>query len=208
MTFFPVTPSARAREISTNRNILFRYDFSEGKQVILPEPIGFPDIFTRKVYLDYKDFPDCNVVGRIIGPRGMTAQELENETGCQLIIRGKGSVRELWKEMKYGGFRGFDHLNDNLHVLIICADTPNRAMVKIRDCEDKLKKLITPRTPGADEFKRKQLIELALLNGTYRPSPHHFRKPHPVLSAKAPRAKNSLTEQVEMLVKNLKQNSL
>jgi len=35
-----------------------------------------------------------NFVGRILGPRGMTAKQLEQETGCKIMIRGKGSMRD------------------------------------------------------------------------------------------------------------------
>jgi hypothetical protein len=36
-------------------------------------------------------------VGRILGPRGMTAKQLEQETGCKIMVRGKGSMRDKVK---------------------------------------------------------------------------------------------------------------
>ena len=38
-----------------------------------------------------------NFVGRILGPRGMTAKQLEHETGCKIMVRGKGSMRDRKK---------------------------------------------------------------------------------------------------------------
>jgi len=35
-----------------------------------------------------------NFVGRLLGPRGMTAKQLEMETGCKILIRGRGSMRD------------------------------------------------------------------------------------------------------------------
>ena len=35
-----------------------------------------------------------NFVGRILGPRGMTAKQLEQETKCKIMVRGKGSMRD------------------------------------------------------------------------------------------------------------------
>lgn len=35
-----------------------------------------------------------NFVGRILGPRGMTAKQLERETGCKIMVRGRGSMRD------------------------------------------------------------------------------------------------------------------
>lgn len=36
-------------------------------------------------------------MGRILGPRGMTAKQLEQETGCKIMVRGKGSMRDKKK---------------------------------------------------------------------------------------------------------------
>lgn len=38
-----------------------------------------------------------NFVGRILGPRGMTAKQLEQDTGCKILVRGKGSMRDKTK---------------------------------------------------------------------------------------------------------------
>ena len=38
-----------------------------------------------------------NFVGRILGPRGMTAKHLEQDTGCKIMVRGKGSMRDKAK---------------------------------------------------------------------------------------------------------------
>jgi hypothetical protein len=44
-----------------------------------------------KIYFKY------NFVGRILGPRGLTAKQLEQETGCKIMVRGKGSMRDKKK---------------------------------------------------------------------------------------------------------------
>lgn len=41
--------------------------------------------------------PQFNFVGRILGPRGLTAKQLEAETGCKIMVRGKGSMRDKKK---------------------------------------------------------------------------------------------------------------
>lgn len=45
-----------------------------------------------------------NFVGRILGPRGMTAKQLEQETGCKIMVRGKGSMRDKKKVSTYNLF--------------------------------------------------------------------------------------------------------
>jgi len=54
-----------------------------------------------------------------------------------------------------------------LHVLITCEDTPNRAEIKLEAAIEGVKKLLDV-TEGEDELKKRQLMELAILNGTYR----------------------------------------
>ena len=38
-----------------------------------------------------------NFVGRLLGPRGLTAKQLEQETKCKIMVRGKGSMRDKKK---------------------------------------------------------------------------------------------------------------
>ena len=38
-----------------------------------------------------------NFVGRLLGPRGMTAKQLEKELDCKLMVRGRGSMRDKAK---------------------------------------------------------------------------------------------------------------
>ncbi|KAJ1373237.1 hypothetical protein KIN20_035597 [Parelaphostrongylus tenuis] len=122
-----------------------------------------------KIYVPKREYPDYNFVGRILGPRGMTAKQLEQETGCKIMVRGKGSMRDKRKEEANRGKPNWEHLDDELHVLLQCEDTENRARIKLRAAMDHVKKLLVPAPEGTDELKRKQLMELAIINGTYRP---------------------------------------
>ncbi|KAK6628565.1 hypothetical protein RUM43_002380 [Polyplax serrata] len=110
-----------------------------------------------------------NFVGRILGPRGMTAKQLEQETGCKIMIRGKGSMRDKKKEEANRGKQNWEHLNEDLHVLLSVEDTENRAKVKLQRAVEEVKKLLIP-ADGEDELKKRQLMELAIINGTYRDS--------------------------------------
>ena len=85
-----------------------------------------------------------NFVGRILGPRGMTAKQLEQETGCKIMVRGKGSMRDKAKEDQMKGKPNWEHLNDELHVLITVEDTKNRAEVKLKRAVEEIKRLLVP----------------------------------------------------------------
>ncbi|EYB85668.1 hypothetical protein Y032_0293g1600 [Ancylostoma ceylanicum] len=154
-------------EISKVRVALFQFEFTK-EEMSLPEPEGDVQITTEKVFVPAKEHPDYNFVGRILGPRGMTAKQLEQETGCKIMVRGRGSMRDKKKEELNRGKPNWEHLSEDLHVLIQCEDTPNRARIKLARAVDEVKKLLVPAPEGEDELKRKQLMELAIINGTYR----------------------------------------
>ncbi|MEQ2217040.1 hypothetical protein XENOCAPTIV_003781 [Xenoophorus captivus] len=159
----------------------------------LPEAIGPVAQLQEKLYVPVKEYPDAemfnvahlflcsfirvvifrlfvkfNFVGRILGPRGLTAKQLEAETGCKIMVRGKGSMRDKKKEEMNRGKPNWEHLSEDLHVLITVEDTHNRAKIKLQRAINEVKKLLVPAAEGEDNLKKMQLMELAILNGTYR----------------------------------------
>ncbi|XP_078278979.1 protein quaking-A isoform X4 [Rhinoraja longicauda] len=135
----------------------------------LPDPIGPIMQLQEKLFVPVKEYPDFNFVGRILGPRGLTAKQLEAETGCKIMVRGKSSMRDKKKEEQNRGKPNWEHLNEDLHVLITVEDTQDRAELKLRRAVEEVKKLLVPaQAEGEDNLKKMQLMELAILNGTYR----------------------------------------
>ncbi|KHN80618.1 Female germline-specific tumor suppressor gld-1 [Toxocara canis] len=163
-------------EIGRVRSVLFHWSFSVEK-MNLPKPEGEPVTVQEKVYVPCKEHPDYNFVGRLLGPRGMTAKQLEQETGCKVMVRGRGSMRDRRNEELKRGKPNWEHLDDDLHVLVQCEDTPNRVYLKLKTAVEQIKKLLVPAREGEDDLKRKQLTELAILNGTYRPVKQQIRSP-------------------------------
>jgi protein quaking len=157
-------------EIAKVRASLFQINGVCKEPLKLPEPEGSTVELSQKVYVPVKEYPDFNFVGRILGPRGMTAKQLEQETGCKIMVRGKGSMRDKKKEEANRGKPNWEHLNDELHVLITVEDTENRAKLRLERAVDEVKTLLVPQAEGEDELKKRQLMELAIINGTYRDS--------------------------------------
>ena len=155
-------------EIKRVRDSLFHMEGEEKQPLLLPDPEGSIVQQQEKVYVPVKEYPDYNFVGRILGPRGMTAKQLEQETGCKVMVRGRGSMRDKKKEEQNRGKPNWEHLNDELHVLITVEDTANRAAIKMKRAVEEIRKLLIPVTDGEDELKKRQLMELAIINGTYR----------------------------------------
>ncbi|CAH0553441.1 unnamed protein product, partial [Brassicogethes aeneus] len=157
-------------EIAKVRASLFQINGVKKEPLVLPDPDGPVTTLNEKVYVPVKEHPDFNFVGRILGPRGMTAKQLEQETGCKIMVRGKGSMRDKKKEDQNRGKPNWEHLSDELHVLLTVEDTENRAQVKLARAVEEVKKLLVPQADGEDELKKRQLMELAIINGTYRDS--------------------------------------
>ncbi|XP_028409560.1 protein quaking-like [Dendronephthya gigantea] len=135
----------------------------------LPPSNGKNVKLTEKVFAPVKEFPKFNFVGRIIGPRGLTLRKIEAETGCKLLVRGKGSMKDRKMEEEKRGQPNYEHLEEDLHVLIAVEDTQERASVRLERAVNEIKMLMKPVEDGDDEIKREQLGTLALINGTYRP---------------------------------------
>lgn len=138
-------------EISTTPTVLSTC----GQKVLLQE----------KLFVPVNLYPKYNFVGRILGPRGLTAKQLEMEYGCRIMIRGRGSTRETSQQKKNS-----EGMEEELHVLIQCEDVEEVAKEKMKRAVAGIRLLLVPPPEGSDEFKRKQLMELSIINGTYRPT--------------------------------------
>lgn len=115
-------------------------------------------------------YPSYNFVGRLLGPRGTTLKRLERETGCRIMIRGRGSIRKD-KEAAVRGKPGWEHVfEDVLHVVIeVAAPMPDAAAAALLARARETVALLLVPVPDADDgLKRHQLRVLAILNGTFR----------------------------------------
>ncbi|VDP98432.1 unnamed protein product [Trichobilharzia regenti] len=56
--------------------------------------------------------------------------------GVRIMIRGRGSMRDQTKEEANIGRPNWEHLNDNLHVLITVEDYENRAKARIEKASE------------------------------------------------------------------------
>ncbi|KAF1756423.1 hypothetical protein GCK72_012876 [Caenorhabditis remanei] len=120
-------------------------------------------------------YPNYNFVGRILGPRGTTAKQLESSTGCRVTILGRNK--------KDAGASPADSAapvdNGPLRVQIsVPSDAPDAAK-RMEMGLNVVKALLVPPADGQDELKRQQLMVLANMNGTYRPRTTSSNTSHP-----------------------------
>eukprot|EP00850_Spirogloea_muscicola_P013764 SM000095S24978 [mRNA] locus=s95:252449:256247:- [translate_table: standard] len=125
-------------------------------------PAGYrPVVKEAKLYIPVKDYPGYNFIGLILGPRGNTQKRMEQETGTKIAIRGKGAN----KEGKAGrrDAKTIEAESDHLHVHVT-ADT----LEKVDAAVALIEPLLHPIDEERNNHKRKQLRELAEMNGTMR----------------------------------------
>nr|CDS22127.1 hypothetical protein EgrG_000055900 [Echinococcus granulosus] len=182
------------KEIAQVRERLFHKNGSiQMSNTDLPDPSGQIVTLQRKVYIPVKENPTYNFVGRLLGPRGLTAKQMEQDLGCKIMVRGKGSMRDKRKEDQNRGKPNWEHLQEDLHVLVSVEDYESRAELRLQRAVNAITIFLEQglRTPeGADDVKKQQLMELAIINGTYRDPQHHHSR-HPTISTTATSSQHS-----------------
>jgi splicing factor 1 len=106
----------------------------------------------RRIYIPRQTNPLYNYIGLIIGPRGNTQKQMEQETGCKISIRGKGSQKE--------GSKGRAAINldedEELHVHVTGDDED-----KVEKAAKMVEDLFSPAADDElEQHKQKQLREL------------------------------------------------
>ena len=116
---------------------------------------------TKKIYIPVDDHPTYNFIGLIIGPRGKTQKDMEQQTNCKIAIRGKGSIKEGARGRRDGKILEGD--DEPLHVVVTGDEQENveRAAKMIED-------MLIVIDDDKNIHKQLQLRELALLNGTLK----------------------------------------
>ncbi|EGT48605.1 hypothetical protein CAEBREN_02761 [Caenorhabditis brenneri] len=168
--------------------------FSMPPPLVMPSALQCMDPMVGYVTLSetlmvpVKKFPKYNFVGRILGPRGMTVKQLEKETGCKIFVRGRASnsvsnpaskVNRLAPKISnnnpnhpsrpsLSNISKCSLTEDPLHVYIECYDLPESGAQKMANAVAIIKDLLSPPADGKDELKRQQLVDISLINGTYR----------------------------------------
>ncbi|XP_073272274.1 KH domain-containing protein At5g56140-like [Primulina huaijiensis] len=123
---------------------------------------------TIRVDIPVDQYPNFNFVGRLLGPRGNSLKRVEATTDCRVLIRGRGSIKDPVREEMMRGKPGYEHLNEPLHILLE-AELPVEIIdSRLMQAQEIIEDLLKPMDESEDFFKKQQLRELAMLNGTLR----------------------------------------
>lgn len=125
---------------------------------------------TEKVYIPVKDFPGINFIGQILGPRGHSLRDMNNQSGANIAIRGKGSVKEGRATHSHthrnANTSTTDDQQEPLHCLIR-ADTQEKVN-HAKALVNEVLEAAACAPEDQNQRKRGQLRQLAVMNGTFR----------------------------------------
>ncbi|THU72180.1 hypothetical protein C4D60_Mb04t09390 [Musa balbisiana] len=128
---------------------------------------------TIRVDIPIDKFPNYNFVGRLLGPRGNSLKRVEANTDCHILIRGRGSIKDSAKEEMMRGKPGYEHLNEPLHILVEAELPVEIVDARLMQVREILEDMLKPVEESQDFFKKQQLRELAMINGTLREDGAH-----------------------------------
>ncbi|GMI63832.1 hypothetical protein like AT5G56140 [Hibiscus trionum] len=123
---------------------------------------------TIRVDIPVDSYPNYNFVGRLLGPRGNSLKRVEANTECRVLIRGRGSIKDPAREEMMRGKPGYEHLNEPLHILVEAELPVEIVDARLMQAREILEDLLKPVDESQDFYKKQQLRELAMLNGTLR----------------------------------------
>ncbi|KAL5548765.1 hypothetical protein UlMin_003996 [Ulmus minor] len=123
---------------------------------------------TIRVDIPVDKYPNYNFVGRLLGPRGNSLKRVEASTECRVLIRGRGSIKDPVREEMMRGKPGYEHLNEPLHILVEGELPVEIIDARLMQAREILEDLLKPMDESQDFYKKQQLRELAMLNGTLR----------------------------------------
>ncbi|XP_012502246.1 PREDICTED: protein quaking [Propithecus coquereli] len=131
---------------------------TEKRSAELPDAVGPIVQLQEKLYVPVKEYPDVSIFCCFI----------QFSSASRILGREIFGGKYLSLEEQNRGKPNWEHLNEDLHVLITVEDAQNRAEIKLKRAVEEVKKLLVPAAEGEDSLKKMQLMELAILNGTYR----------------------------------------
>ncbi|CAJ0575550.1 unnamed protein product, partial [Mesorhabditis spiculigera] len=101
---------------------------------------------TKKVLIPNFRHPHFNFVGKIIGPKGQTLQQLAKDSKCHILVLGRGSTKDRQKERELleSGDPTFAHYGGPLHVKIETIAPAHVAYTRVAGVLEKLQDLLQP----------------------------------------------------------------
>jgi len=126
---------------------------------------------SAKVSIPTREHPKFNFVGKLLGPRGSSLKQLQENTMTKMAILGRGSMRDKQQEeeLRNSCDPKHSHLKEDLHVEINAFATPAEAHARLAFALKEIRKYLIP--DSNDQIRQHQMREIRnmkKLNGEER----------------------------------------
>ncbi|XP_013098023.1 KH domain-containing, RNA-binding, signal transduction-associated protein 2 [Stomoxys calcitrans] len=147
----------------------------------IPKPEIYANVYSekpirvaQKVWFPIKEYPKFNFVGKIMGPKGNTLRQLQEETFCKMTVLGRNSMRDHAKEeeLRKSGNLKYAHLSRDLHIEISTVAPPSEAYHRLAYALAEVRKFMIP--DANDDIRIEQLREMDGKERFYKKS--HYAK--------------------------------
>jgi len=130
------------RLLTTEGNKLENNIDPEWLEVDINKPIKV----TKKILIPSFRHPKFNFVGKVLGPKGTTLQNIAKQYKCHVYILGRGSTRDRSKEQELlnSGDPQFAHYGGPLHVKVETTAAPAIAYQRVAGVLQVLSELLIP----------------------------------------------------------------
>jgi splicing factor 1 len=91
------------RHLEDERHRLVEHAMKSIPNYRAPYDYHRPTRFTEKVYVPVEDYPHVNFIGQILGPRGNSLKAMNAESGANIVLCGRGLVKEGRRTGRFGG---------------------------------------------------------------------------------------------------------
>jgi len=118
---------------------------------------------SAKVNIPVREHPKFNFVGKLLGPRGSSLKQLQEDTMTKMAVLGRGSMRNKQQEEEFRNSSDpkHSHLKEDLHVEITAFASPAEAYARLAFALTEIRKYLIP--DSNDQIRQKQMREIQIM---------------------------------------------
>eukprot|EP00091_Calanus_sinicus_P001196 TRINITY_DN11163_c0_g1_i1.p1 TRINITY_DN11163_c0_g1~~TRINITY_DN11163_c0_g1_i1.p1 ORF type:complete len:324 (-),score=39.90 TRINITY_DN11163_c0_g1_i1:202-1173(-) len=118
---------------------------------------------SAKVNIPVREHPKFNFVGKLLGPRGSSLKQLQEDTMTKMAVLGRGSMRNKQQEEEFRNSSDpkHSHLKEDLHVEITAFASPAEAYARLAFALTEIRKYLIP--DSNDQIRQQQMREIQIM---------------------------------------------
>jgi len=122
-----------------------------------------PTRVSAKVSIPIREHPKFNFVGKLLGPRGSSLKQLQEDTMTKMAVLGRGSMRnkQQEEELRNSSDPKHSHLKEDLHVEITAFASPAEAYARLAFALTEIRKYLIP--DSNDQIRQRQMREIQIM---------------------------------------------